>query len=101
MDLKIGKDKRIRITKTEYQELQEKGLLSEFFVLTSSIQFSLEIGVDRSNSKSTATSVPDGILLTISSKDFENLNSAVTSKKGISVGGFLLQVDLWDAERRA
>jgi hypothetical protein len=97
----MGKDKRIRIAKTEYLELQASGVLAERFALTENIQFDLKIFVDRANLNSAATAIAGGISIAIGAKDFENLSSASTSKKGILVGDFLIQVDIWDAARRA
>lgn len=100
MDLKIGKDKRVRIGKREHEELSAKSFVHNKFVLTENIQFNVEVSVDRSIQKSTVLTSADGLSLVMTPHDFENLTSARNAKNGVWIGDFLVQVDLWGAEKR-
>lgn len=94
MNIKIENDVRIRMTQQEYQLLQADKEISKDFKMGGLFQFTVHILKSPLNTSSLTESA-NKIQLSIAAEDLQQLAYSEQKKKGINIGTYNLQVDLF------
>lgn len=100
MDLKIGTNKKVRLTQTEFDKLRTQGSVRQEYRLTDDIQFSLEVRIQEGLCESVQNGDRQNICLNISPAEAEKMISDGNLKDGVQIGEFEIQVDLWNEFKR-
>lgn len=101
MDIKVGRNNRLRLTANDFESLKNDFILRESFSLSPSIRINVEVIVDRSGALSNLTSGDSSLIFFISESDFNLLAMREHKKSGLSVDNYTIQVDLWNEDTRA
>ncbi len=101
MELRLGKHNKIRLTQSEYKQIQTSGNIEELFSIGGFIKF--KVGILLKNERKVSTiemDKTDGIIIWLCDLDFQKLILKENEKNGIFVDGVAIQVDLWNESRR-
>lgn len=100
MDIKIGKNNRLRLTLNDFEVLKNNFILREVFSLGSDFDINVELIIDKSAQSSKVISRNHTLSFIISEIDLNSLANEISKKSGIKVDNYSVQVDLWGEETR-
>lgn len=98
MDLRLGKQQIIRLTKAEYDRFQQQGVIAQSYSLAPGIHWVIEIRLDPGIAVSLQKNEGERILFWLSVEDAAQLSAQEdkNKKNGLKIGEFELQVDIWN-----
>lgn len=100
MELKIGENKRIRISQGEYDQLKLGNHLRQIFSLTESIHFEIEIFPNRDFTGQRRVDVETRLCLYLTTGEVDSLGSCQNLKNGVKIDDFIIQLDVQDFRKR-
>lgn len=100
MNIKIDKQHRIRLDKTDLESFLEKKCLKESFKLTPHLLFEVEILLEEKKATSHIKYEDNKISFVLSKPDLEQITNGQNKKNGFTLDNYNIQLDLWDSKKR-
>jgi hypothetical protein len=100
MDLRIGNDRKVRLTKSDYENLRRTGGITQHLVVSDEIKFDVQVNIDSEREVSSVETSPKGVTFSLSAKDVEQIALRENKRSGIVVDGYEIQIDMWDETKR-